>query len=119
MMSIIHRIPIGTAVGLMILVVVVLACVSRAIEFRKPLTTTEIETLAAISTARGQDACNWQYDDTMNMSWLNERYRAHWKTDPTLADRVAAARQKYANLTPNEACQLLDRFPDMVERHND
>ncbi|MCD2172567.1 hypothetical protein [Rhizobium sp. C4] len=118
-MKIMHRIAIGTIAGLMILSVVIVWRIDRETEFKKPLTAEEIETLEAITAARGQDACNWQYDDTSKLSWLREKYVAQWKADRALVDRSIAARQKYANLTPKEACQLLDRFPDMVERHND
>lgn len=103
--------------GVTALFVLVAVHALQEIQFRKPLTAVEIDSLAAI-TAAGMD-CNWRYDETGEGEWLRERSVAERRADGTFQARFMTAMGKYQGLDPDQQCALLDKFPDLVRRWHD
>jgi hypothetical protein len=104
-------------VGLTVLFALAASYVYQEIQFRKPLTATEVDGLAAITA--GQMDCNWRYDSTRKGERLRQRSVAQKKLDATLEARWRAALRKYQGLSADEQCALLDKFPDLVRRWHD
>lgn len=102
-------------------IIVVSALISvyvyREIQFRKPLTEAEIDSLAAINV--GQRDCGWPYDLTREGRWLWSRSAAERRVDATFQPRFMAAIGKYQGLDPDEQCALLGKFPDLVRPWRD
>lgn len=91
--------------------------VNQEIQFRKPLTTVEVDGLAAITA--GQMDCNWSYESTDEGEWLRLRAVAERKVDVTFQARFMAAMGKYQGLDPDKQCDLLDNYPNLVRRWHD
>jgi hypothetical protein len=86
-------------------------------QFRKPLTSIEIDELAAI--VAGQTDCNWRYDSTRKGEWQRLRSVAERQVNATFQARFMAAMAKYKGLSEDEQCELLDKFPNLVRRWHD
>lgn len=103
--------------GVIILFVLIAVHAFRGIQFKKPLTAGEIDSLAAITA--GQTDCNWSYNATDEGEWLRQRSVAERSVDGTFQARFMTAMGKYQGLDPDEQCALLDKFPDLVRRWHD